>query len=155
LGTEDIDAAVSLLREAGVRLRRIESAPWVDDVERRLNLRFPSTYRAMVTCYAFPSFEIGEVELFANEGDGSEWDLTTAPFRDPFMSPWLAKHHLLHVAQPYSGSYDPVCFDLTTKCSEPALVQLDHEDILLERKKVRRHAIAPNFLALLRQKPGA
>lgn len=30
-------------------------------------------------------------ELFANLGDGTEWDRTVGPSRDPYMSPWLAR----------------------------------------------------------------
>lgn len=38
--------------------------------------------------------------------------------------------------------------------SEPAIVSLDHEDVLLERKKVQKRTVAQSFAALL-ELPGA
>jgi hypothetical protein len=128
--------------------------PWIATIEGNLGLALPGAYRSLVTRYTFPSFELGDVELFANLGDGSDHDLTVAPFRDPFLSKWLMEHHLIHFASMASGSYDPVCFDLRGLKSdaEPPIVQLDHEDILLERRKVRSEVLATSLYKL---PPGA
>ena len=147
-----VDLVVDRLRQAGADIRPLASAPWVDDIEGRLNLRLPPSFRSLVGRYAFPLLDIGEVELFANEGDGSEYDLTAALFRDPSLSPWLAEHRLIHIGHPYIGNYDPVCLDLTHRnLVEPPVVQLSHEDILLERPSVSRTLLADNFLSLLEQ----
>ena len=68
-------------------------------------------------------------------------------FRDPQMSPWLAKYRLVHIGFPHIGDYDPICLDVSGTASvEAAVVRLDHEDILLERKKVHRSALAPGLV---------
>lgn len=142
---------VARLRQGGADIRRLSSAPWVDGIEHKLELRFPPLFRSLIERYAFPLLDIGEVEMFANEGDGSQYDLTVAPFGDPFMSPWLLRHRLIYIGHPYIGNYDPICFDLSHRQTdvEPPIVQLNHEDILLERDTVHRKIVAANFLALL------
>jgi hypothetical protein len=151
-----VDVFVERLRASGADLSAIEGAPWLEEVERRLGLRFPASFRALASRYAFPMLDLGNVELFANLGDGSQYDLTVAPFRDPVMSPWLAEHRLLHFGFPYIGNYDPICFDLAAAGSvEPPIIKLDHEAILLARPTVRRTVIASNFFALLAGAAGA
>ncbi|NJD68916.1 MAG: SMI1/KNR4 family protein [candidate division NC10 bacterium] len=150
-----VDVFVERLQASGADLNSIERAPWLDEIESRLGLRFPAFFRALVSRYAFPVLDLGKVELFANLGDGSQYDLTVAPFRDPVMSPWLAEHRLLHIGFPCIGNYDPICFDLTNAGSpEPPIIKLEHEAILLARRTVGRAAIAPNFLALLAEATG-
>lgn len=145
-----IDSVVTRLRQGGADIRSLSSAPWVDGIEHKLRLRFPPSFRSLIERYAFPLMDIGDVELFANEGDGSQYDLTVAPFGDAYMSPWLLKHRLIYIGHPYIGSYDPICFDLSHRTNvEPPIVQLNHEDILLERATVNRKIVAASFLALL------
>ena len=146
-----IDAVVDRLVERGAQIRPLQNAPWVEKVESRLGFKLPTVYRSLVTRYAFPTLTLEKVELFSNLGDGSEDDLATAPFRDAGLSEWLISHRLPQIGRPSSGSYDPVCFHLESSSRDPALVQLDHEDILLSRKKVRRLPIAQSFLALVRE----
>ena len=140
---------VKRLRELGVEIRSIEAAPWIEDVESRLGFHLPNSYRALVTCYAFPVLEFDAVELFGNQGNNSRYDITSAPFRDRIMSTWLSANRLLHIGHPYIGNYDPICLDLQSTAADPPIVRLDHEDILLERKKVRRSGVANNLIELL------
>ena len=148
---QHIDVAVAALRERGAVILDIAGAPWLADVEQRLGLSYPAAFRALVDRFSFEPLEIGGVELFANEGNGSDGDVTVEPFRDPHLSPWLMSHRLLQVGRPATGSYDPVCFDLTAgRSRDPCLVRLDHESILLDRAKVKRTVVAKNFMALLR-----
>jgi len=145
-----VDLVVARLCQSGAEIRSVAGAPWIDNLEARLGLSFPPSFRSLVNRYAFPLLDIGEMELFANEGEDSQYDLTAAPFRDPFMSAWLIGHRLIHVGHPYIGNYDPVCFDLSTpNATEPPVVQLNHEDILLQRQSVKRTVIADSFLTLL------
>jgi len=134
---------------SGADLCQVDRVWWIEDVERRLGFSYPRSFRALVTRYLFRSLEVGSVEIFANLGDGSNEDVTVAPFRDRYMSPWLIAHKLLQFGRPASGSYDPVCFDFGEEIAEPSVVRLDHEDILQERSEVHRQVLAPNFLALL------
>ncbi len=146
-----VDRIVERLRAEGADIRPLSSAPWIDELERKLGLSLPSSYGSLVRRYAFPLLNIGEVELFGNEGDGSDLDLAVAIFRDPNLAPWLIQHRLIHIGHPGTGSYDPVCMDLSGRAPKQAVVQLDHEDILMQRRTVRRNTIAASFLDLLEQ----
>jgi|SRR5678815_346359 hypothetical protein len=148
-----IDALVGRLAERGTEFRPIRNAPWIEEVESRLGFKLPAIYRSLVTRYAFPTLTLEKVELFSNLGDGSEEDLATAPFRDADLSSWLISHRLAQVGRPSTGSYDPVCFDIGSSPAgrDAAVVQLDHEDILLSRKKVSRVVVAASFLALVQK----
>jgi hypothetical protein len=148
-----IDALVARLVERGAQIRPLRSAPWVEEIESRLGFKLPAIYRSLVTRHAFPSLTLEKVELFANLGDGSEHDLAIAPFRDAGLSEWLISHRFPQIGRPSTGSYDPVCFDLESSrtARDPAVIQLDHEDILLSRRKVRRLTVAPSFLMLVQE----
>jgi hypothetical protein len=110
-------------------------------------MKLPGSYRSLVTRYTFPVLELEGVDLFANKGDDADDDITKGMFLDPYMSPWLISRRLIQIGRPSTGGYDPVCLDGSG--GEPAVVQLDHEDILLDRKKVARLVIAPSFYTLL------
>ena len=145
-----IDALVAKLARSGVKVQRAGNTPWVSDLEGRFKNPLPASFRSLITRYLFPVLEFKKLELFSNLGDGSEYDLTRAPFRDPHMSPWLIENRLIWFAHPYVGDYDPICFDVASSASdEPPIIKLDHEDILLERKKVERTPVAASFLVLL------
>jgi hypothetical protein len=147
-----IDRIVERLCAEGADIRPLSTAPWVDEIERKLRLSLPPSYKSLVRRYTFPLLNIGKAELFGNEGDGSDLDLDVALFRDQYMSPWLMQHGLLHIGHPYIGNYDPVCVDLSrSNPVKQAIVQLNHEDILLQRLTVHRETIADNFLDLLEQ----
>src|SRR5207247_264288 len=101
----------------------VAKTPWVEKAELQFGFKFPAIYRSLVTRYTFPALLLEKVELFSNLGDGSDDDLTTAPFRDAHMSSWLISHRLLQIGRPSTGSYDPICFDLASSSNrDPAVV---------------------------------
>lgn len=151
----EIDEAVERLVAIGHTLLRIDTAPWLVEPERRFGTAFPATFHALYGRYIFPLLEHDEVTLFANEGAGSRDDFVVRLFADRYMGPWLRDRRLLYLGHPHLGNYDPVCLDLTTGSPNPPVVQLDHEDILQERPTVRREALFPSFLHLLRRLSGA
>jgi hypothetical protein len=123
----------------------------VPDLEQKFRRELPPLYRSLVLGFSFLKCELGPVELFGNTGTDDDSDVTVAPFRDPYMSPWLIDHGYIQFGRPSTGSYDPVCFDCSGELRgpEPTIVSLDHEDILLERKMVRKTAVAESFAALV------
>lgn len=144
------------MRQLGIDVEALAEAPWVSELELRFKRELPPLYRSLVLGFGFLACEIGEVELFGNLGVTDDEDITVAAFCDPYMSPWLIDHAYIQFGRPATGSYDPVCFDYSVEFrgSEPPIVSLDHEDILLERKKVQKRAVAQSFAALL-ELPGA
>jgi hypothetical protein len=89
--------------------------------------------------------------LFGNVDGHDRDDLVVASIRDSILSGVTRRSGLIQVGRPDTGSYDPICFDLRSrsKAGEAELVQLDHEEILMNSKiRIVRKA-APSFLALL------
>src|SRR5688572_16317654 len=133
---QSVHKSVAVLVERGMPFERLQQALWVDSVEERLGFPLPSALRALTSHYAFPVMSLGDVELFANLGDGSDDDLTVAPFRDAHLFKWLKANRRLQFARPATGSYDPICLESRGKLST-AVEKFDHEDILLGRNKVK------------------
>ena len=142
-----VDRAVERLRARGFEFRPIEIAPWFSSVEEAYPKRLPVAIRSLYTRYAFPAIETDGMEWFSNLGDFSEGDMSSIHRRDLFLSPWLVAHGYFHFAWPGPG--DPICADLSRGKNDPIIVRLDHEDILLQRKKVRVTDLAPSFSSLL------
>jgi hypothetical protein len=140
---------VARLEATGEPFERIGDAPWVPQIERRLGRRLPPSFRGLLLNYSFPEFEIGGVTVFSNLNDGSPMDITIAPFADLHMSPWLVSRGYVQFGRPDTANYDPVCFDFSGDKSEPPVVVLNHEDILLERRKVRVRPLAQSFVELV------
>lgn len=147
----DRGRALERLRQLGTVVEFVTDAAWVPELERRFKRSLPPLYRSLLLRFCFASCEVGEVELFGNLGSTDERDIMVAPFSDPFLSTWLIDRGYIQFGRPATGSYDPVCFDYSVKLrgSEPTIVSLNHEDILLERKKVGKRTVAASFGALL------
>jgi hypothetical protein len=146
---DQIKVIVAKLEAIGEPFDAIQSAHWIPVVETRFGHRLPASFRYLVTGYAFPEFEIGGVTVFSNLNDGSPMDITVAPFADPFMSPWLISRGYVQFGRRDAVNYDPVCFDFSGAKSEPPVVVLDHEDILLERRKVRVQQVSESLIQLV------
>lgn len=143
---DQIEAVVARFRAAGQLFVVIDGSDRVVAIEAKFGRRLPASFRHLLTGYAFPEFEVGGVTIFSNLDDGSPMDLAVAPFADPFMFSWLTSKEYIQFGR--RNTYDPVCFDLSETKREPAVVVFDHEDILLERQKVRSKRLADSFLEL-------
>ena len=130
--TELIDQFVMKVDPSMGIFRKIEMAPWIDVLESKLPRRLPSSFRSLVTRYAFPSFDVDALILFGNTGLNQEDDLTELIFRDRMMAQAMLKNGYIQFARPETGSYDPICFDASRSVAnrEFGIVRLDHEQIL-------------------------
>jgi hypothetical protein len=61
----------------------------------------------------------------------------------------LKSHRFVQFGRRDTGSYDPVCFDVSERKRDPVVVVVNHEDILLQRKFVRLEQIALSFIDLV------
>jgi hypothetical protein len=145
-----IHSAVAQLIGRGQPFERIESAPWVEGIEARLGFGLPASLRLLTSHYRFPPLELGGIEFFSNLGENSDDDLTVAPFRDKGLLEWFRANRRFHFARPTTGSYDPICLESRGKQSA-AVEQIDHEDILLCRKKVRSSVLSSSLEELLQR----
>lgn len=112
--------------------QEIAEAPWIEVLESRLPRRLPSSFRNLVTRFAFTSFDAGPLTFFGNTGLDEENDFNVAIFADRVMAEAALKNGYIQFGRLVSGSYDPICFD--ARKSEPnrefSIVRLDHEQIL-------------------------
>lgn len=103
----------------------------VTDLESRLGFRLPGLYREFVSQFEFDAFELKGVEFFPNHVQNGGYSIESAVFRDPIMSRVLIDANMFQVGRSDTGSYDPVCFDLSKrKGKDCVLIRLDHEAAL-------------------------
>ena len=78
-------------------------------------------------------------------------ELCNAVFRDEAMVAVLWEHGYLPFARPEDSSYDPICFDFTMGFGgdEPAVVRIDHEEILCRENIRVVQVLSPGFRFLL------
>ena len=121
----------------------------IRDLEARLRLTLPRSYRDLLCRYSFPAFEIERMMLFSNTGRDLPWELEKRLFLDPHMSPALLAARYVQIGNPQFYSYDPVCLAIGDRAAEGRLVRLDHE-ALLQRDELRVvQEIAPTFASLM------
>ena len=147
---QSIHNLVAALVERGLPFERIAAAPWIASLESRLGFALPKSLRLLAMNYSFPTIELEKVELFSNLGDGSDDELSVAPFGDKKIHEWLQNNGKVQFARLATGGYDPVCLNSHEKDGR-AVEQFDHEDILLSRRRVRSRVLAESLEDLLRQ----
>ncbi len=132
---------------SGVIFTKIAVAPWIGVLESKLPRRLPSSFRSLVTRYAFAPFDIGPLRLFGNTGLDEEDDLSGVIFRDRTMAQATLKNGYIQFARPDTGSYDPICFDAKDSAAnrEFAIVRLDHEQILCNDRIKVVEKVADSF----------
>ena len=145
---EQVKMIVAALEAKGNPFEAAE-VTWLGKLEESFGHTLPATFRELVAHFHFPEFDVSGVTVFSNLNDGSHSDITVAPFADEGILSWLKSHRFVQFGRPDTGSYDPVCFDLSERKRNPVVVVLDHEDILLQRKFVHLDQIAPSFIDLV------
>jgi len=146
-----IDRFVEALRQDGVRVESVSTAPWFSTFEASLPRRFPASYSSLFSRYRFPAFDRGGIRLFGNLGDESEEDLSEAAKMDPNLSKPALSAGLLQIGRPETGAYDPVCLDSRQMKNrrEYPLVLLDHESLLQFERVVVVQKIDESFLSFM------
>jgi hypothetical protein len=142
-----IDQFVKVVDPSATLFRRIESAPWIDNIENALPKRFPVSYSSLITRYAFSAFDAGSINFFANTGEPSHDELTVAIFNDPNIAQVTHTGGFIQFGRPEDGSYDPICFDARRSASnrEYPIVRLNHENILCRNQVGSPTSIADSF----------
>ena len=146
-----VDRFVAALKQDGVRVDVIVTAPWFSAFEASLPRRFPASYTSFLSRYRFPAFDRGGIRLFGNLGDGSEEDLVVAALKDPHLSKAMLSAGVLQIGRPETGHYDPVCLDSREikNRREYPLVLLDHEALLRFQRVVVIKEIDESFLSFM------
>jgi hypothetical protein len=139
---------------------RSEDASWLPVLEGRLPFPVPTTFRSLISRYTFPAFIAGPLRFHAvglPEPGAKFQEFRFAILADAIMSPFLLKQGFLPFARPASGSYDPVCFDCrnSRRKAEPAVVRVDHEEILCNDRLQVVEQLAAGFDVLLEETTSA
>ncbi len=136
-------------------IKPFENIDWIEDLEARLLIRFPTSFHSLITRYIFPQFDFGPLQFLANTPEGVEksCELRTGIFEDEYLSTSLLQNGFVQFARPAGGSYDPICFDTNNKSTsiEYSIVNIDHEDILCHDKIKITKVLAPSFHELIKQ----
>ena len=124
------------------------------DIEITLpaGIQFPNVLKVLYGHHVFDSFEVGPIEFLSNrDGRLSEFNQYFET-NEKFIRACCA-HQFLPFARCMTGSYDPVCFDLAvtrqSKRDFPVVI-VDHESILLNRKKIKVRPVAKGLLSFMK-----
>jgi len=144
---ELMDQFVVKVDPSNVIFTKIAEAAWIEVLESKLPRRLPSSFRSLVTRYAFAPFDIGPLRFFGNTGLDEKDDLNVVIFRDRTMAQATLKNGYIQFARPDTGSYDPICFDAKKSAAnrEFPIVRLDHEQILCNGRIKVVEKVADSF----------
>jgi hypothetical protein len=136
------------------QIARSDDANWLAAVEARLPFRLPPTFRSLIARHTFPRFESGPFTFYGvglPHPESNPDEFRSAIFLDKTMSSFLLTQGLLPFTRPADGSYDPVCFDCrgSRRRSEPAVVRVDHEEVLCNDRLRIVSQLGEGFDALL------
>lgn len=142
-----IDRLASSITRAGHVIQPISDAPWITELERKLPKRLPASFRSLVTRYAFPPFQVGELSLYGNMGTNDVEEMSIAIFQDSIIAEGTLRAGYIQFARPASGSYDPICFDARRAVNkrEFPIVRLDHEELLCHDRIHVSEKLAESF----------
>ncbi len=111
---------------------------------------WPLSFHILITRYQFPAFSCGPLEFYpVGLGSDNPDELRNARVRDPALVSVLWEHGYLPFARPEDGSYDPICFQCAA--GEPAVVRLDHEEVLCRSRIPVPQVLSPSFEQLLEE----
>jgi hypothetical protein len=126
LVSERSDAFAKNLRDAGIRIDRIEKNPWFEDLTRTIPGPLPASYGTFIQHYRFDPFRWNELAFFGTSGRYPTIDLPTLMSGDPLWT-GLLEVHLVQIGLPRDDGMNPVCFNLRSPrhFSETNVVVLD------------------------------
>ena len=88
----------------GGNIMAFEGTSWIAPILKKLPAKYPPSFLSLVTRYVFDSFKINEIRLFANRGDNSHDDLSSAIFRDKFIFKTTVSNGFIQFSRPSDGS---------------------------------------------------
>lgn len=129
---------------------RIDSAPWIDQVEARLPFPLPRRLGEFLRHYSFSGFEISGLHHYDNYAGFERWCWVNALFGDPAIYEISIANKYLPIGQPDDVNYDRICLDLNRlKSGDCPVVQLDHEEILCNDGIKIVRELAPSYAQLV------
>ena len=143
-----IDRFAERLDAADLLIGSINNAARIEEFEAILERRLPASFRDLVTRYAFRPFEWGPISFFGNSETYELFSLHIAAMRDRAIWETTRQAGFIYFGRPEQMNYDPICFSPSKGKREPPIVQLDHEEILINSRIKIVAEIAPSFVVL-------
>ncbi len=109
-------------------------------------------YRSLVERYIFPTFDVGGLFLFGNTPEGTDYhELRVKLYENHELFPPLLSNGYIQFANPDTGDFDPVCFDMNRPVGvyDAPIVRIDHESILIDGQIVITDEIADSFTCFI------
>jgi hypothetical protein len=145
-----IDSFASSLRDLGKAICSEDNSTRMAELEASLPKRLPQSFESLLSRYSFPSFDVGGISFFGWESASSEL-FEVAYSAKGSLSEVLLPSGYIQVGRSDTGGFDAVCFDLNTQRQnrEWRIVQIDHEEILCNRKVKIRGELWSSFRKLV------
>jgi hypothetical protein len=121
---------------------------WVDNLEARMERRFPASFRSLIRRYEFAPFDLAGVSFFGNmrAAQNQDTELRFAAL-EPVLGNWLCARGFIAIGRPDTGDFDRICFDTNTRVSnhEYRIVRIDHESVFCSKQARVTEVLAPSF----------
>jgi hypothetical protein len=129
-----------------MHFQKIDSAPWIDEAQKRLSFELPSCFTGLVRRCIFTGFEISRFHHYDNYDGDDDWCWHVALGKDQIIFAVCTRFRFLPIGQPEQGNYDRICLDINRlKEGDCPVVQIDHE-VILQREKIKIVADSYNNL---------
>jgi len=135
-----IDTLAKRAKASGVSIIPEVNTRRLEELEAKLPMRLPQSFRSLLSRYSFPRFDAGGITFFAWSEKIDEYT-AEAMAAEGSLSELLLPAGFVQIGRPDTGIFDAVCFDLNDRKQNPEcrVVLIDHEEILCNwRVKVMR-----------------
>ena len=145
-----IDCFVATVKSRGVPIRTEDNAARLRAFEEKLTKRIPQSFSSFLSRYSFPAFDVFGISLFGWDSDASAYILEASAPKNS-LSALLIPSGYVQIGRPATGDFDAICFNLNQQAQsrEYSVVQVDHEDILCNRKVRVTRELWPSFVKLV------
>lgn len=110
----------------------------------------PQLFESFAQSFAWLDVDLRICRFFANPPAVDYADLANAMFADPVLNQTLLPLRFVRFALAPSGSYDPICFDLSRFDGDDCpIVRLEHESILMHDRVGKPEVLFNSFRELL------
>lgn len=129
-----------------VAVRSEDNSKRLRELESKLPTRLPPSSESLLSRYSFASFEASGISFFGWGPTSAEFFEVASPLKGS-LSEFLLPAGYFQIGQPDTGSFDAICFDLSTQKQnrEYRIVLADHEEVLCNSRVKIRSELWPSF----------
>lgn len=132
-------------------IRAVTSGSHLEALYQNLPAHYPPLYEQLVLSYRWAKVDLELFRLWPNPAGSTLKGLGEEVYRDPGMHETLILNRCLQFGQGPDADYDAVCFDWGRRLpnGDCPVVQIDHEEILCNRRFKIVEELAPSFRELM------